>query len=145
MIPAHHIGVFVPGVGELVASSPGLPFWPGASGMGEVVPTAPMYPIPQNSVLAYSSGGMQYSGPLTGMGALSDDLSAIATAITGGNWSGAWSSFMTALCEPVIGSVRVWMIGGSVILLWALFFSDGKHSRYQRSRRASAAAKAAYA
>src|SRR5579871_3441577 len=41
------------GMGDLVDSAPDLPFWPSSQGMGDTVPTAAMYPIAQNSVLAY--------------------------------------------------------------------------------------------
>jgi len=80
-----------------------------------------------------------------GMSGISTDLSNLFTDVTAGNWSNAWTDFTTLMGEPVVGTVPLWMVGGGVILVWALFFSGGSHSRYQRGRRASAAAARAYA
>jgi type VI protein secretion system component VasF len=80
------------------------------------------------------------------MGALTDDLSAMFTNLTSGQFSAAWQSFMTAMQEPIIGTVPFWMIAGGAALVYVFFFSGGKaHSRYQRGRRAAAAARSAYA
>jgi hypothetical protein len=81
-----------------------------------------------------------------GMGAITTDLSNLWTDATSGNWSAAWTDFTTLLEEPLFGtSVPVWMVGGGLLLVWALLFSGGAHSRYQRGRRASSAAARAYA
>lgn len=80
------------------------------------------------------------------MGALTDDFGAMFSNLTQGNFSGAWSSFMSAMQEPVFGTLPFWMVGGGALLAYAFFFSGGaKHSRYQRARRAIGSARAAYA
>lgn len=81
-----------------------------------------------------------------GLGQAMTDFGNTFTNLTSGNTSGAWTSFMAFLSDPVFGStVPVWMVGGSALLAWALFFSGGDHSRYSRSKKASAAARRAYA
>jgi hypothetical protein len=90
--------------------------------LGDFVNAGAMYPIPVNSVTA--AAGSAASAPTMGM---------------------AWTSFVQFLEDPLIGTVPVWMIGGGAILVWALFFSGGEHSRYQRAKKASGAARRAYA
>jgi hypothetical protein len=82
---------------------------------------------------------------MSGLGQAATDFGNTFTDLTSGNFSGAWTSFMTFLSDPVIGSIPVWMIGGGALLVYALFFSGGEHSRYQRGKKATAAARRAYA
>jgi len=84
-------------------------------------------------------------GGMSGLGQATTDFGNMVTNLTGGNFSGAWSSFMNFMTDPLIGSVPVWMIAGGGLLLYAFVFSGGEHSRYQRGRKASAAARRAYA
>jgi hypothetical protein len=80
-----------------------------------------------------------------GLGQAMTDFGNTFTNLTSGNTSGAWTSFMAFLEDPAIGTVPVWMVGGGALLVWALFFSGGDHSRYSRGKKASAAARRAYA
>jgi hypothetical protein len=53
---------------------------------------------------------------------------------------------MSFLEDPFFGtSIPVWMVSGGVLLIYALFFSGGSHSRYSRGRSAASAARRAYA
>lgn len=79
-----------------------------------------------------------------GLGQASADLESTVSNLFTGNFSGAGTSFMSFLSDPLIGSVPTWMIGGGALLVWALFFSGGEHSRYQRAKKASGAARRAY-
>lgn len=162
------------GIGDLVPSQPGLPFWPSGSGMGDLVGSQPGLPfwaacgpmanygmsgladlVPSHPGLPFwaSGSGMGDCGCGGscghcggGMGALTDDLSSMFSNLTSGQFSAAWSDFTTAMGEPVFGSsIPVWMVAGGALLLYTLFFSGGKHSRYQRGRAASSAARRAYA
>ena len=137
----------VSGLREFVPAQFTLPPQPA---LGDFVGTGSMYPITPNSVTAAAGmgdcgcgcGGTCGCGGLHG---ISDDFSSMFSNMTSGNWSGAWSSFMTMLQEPVFGTVPLWMVAGSGLLVYAFFFSGGVHSRYQRGRRASKAARSAYA
>lgn len=139
---------------------------PQPAGVGDLVSTIPMYPIPQNSVISTASGvpmsgweTMGLSGLKgdcgcgcgggggcgSGMGQVTTDLGNVFTNITSSNWSGAWTSFMSVMQDPLIGTVPTWMVAGGGVLAWALFFSGGSHSRYQRGKKATSAARKAYA
>ena len=160
------------GIGRLADFVPArftLP--PQPAGIGDMVSTASMYPIPQNSVLmaAQSSPAASWptegisglghighddcgcgcggacSGGMSGLGQAMTDLSTSFTNLTSGNVSGAWSSFMQFLEDPVFGTVPVWMVGGGALLVYAFFFSGGEHSRYSRGRKAYSAGRRAYA
>jgi hypothetical protein len=151
------------GIGMFVPAKFTLP--PQPAGVGDFVGTAEMYPIPQNSVTAAAAanpnmaswetmgmsglgcgGGCGCGGKCGGgMGQLSTDFGNTVSNLSSGNFTGAWSSFMSFLEDPLIGTVPVWMIGGGALLAYALFFSGGEHSRYSRGRKASAAARRAYA
>jgi len=121
----------------------------GTSGFGDFIPArkgwwAAMYP----GMSGYGGddcGCGCGGGCGGGMGQISTAFSTMVTDIGAGNWSNAWSDFLTLMGEPVIGTMPLWVIGGGLILVWALFFSGGQHSRYQRGRRASQAAARAYA
>ena len=90
--------------------------------------------------------GGHCGGGMSGLGQAATDLSASFSSIASGNWSGAWSSFVSFLGDPVFGtSVPIWMVGGGLVLAWALFFSGGEHSRYQRGRSGIKAYRKAYA
>lgn len=170
---AGNIGVHVPGRGlrEFVDASFALPPQPAGigslrefvdagfslppqpAGIGSMVPTAAMYNFPQNSVLA-ASGNPVYAMGMgcgcgcdgkCGMSGISSDFSAMWSNITSGNWSGAWTSFMSLVQEPVFGSIPLWMVGGGALLVYAFVFSGGSHSKYSRGRRAYSAARSAYA
>jgi len=132
---------------DLVASNPGLPFWPSGSGMGDLVysgyPIAyldnipGMWPEPGATGfgdLVHSSPGLPFWASGTGMGcgcggtcgcggmgALTDDLSSMFTNLTSGNFSVAWTNFTTALTEPVIGPVQVWMLAAGAIAALMVF------------------------
>jgi hypothetical protein len=81
-----------------------------------------------------------------GMGQAGTDFSSLLSNITSGNWSSAWTSFMSWMSDPAFGtSIPVWGVVGGTVLVWALFFSGGSHSRYQRGKKAASAAKRAYA
>lgn len=82
---------------------------------------------------------------MSGLGQVTTDFGNMITDLGSGNMSGAWTSFMTLMQDPLIGTVPVWMVAGGGLLVWALFFSGGDHSRYARGRKASAAARKAYA
>jgi len=128
---------------------------PQPAGIGDFAPAAAMYPIPQNSVLvAAGLAGLKgdcgcgcngSGGCGGGLHGISDDLSAMWTNVTSGNWSAASTNFFTLLSEPVFGTIPLWMPLGGGLLLWALVFSGGEHSRYTRARKASSAARRAYA
>lgn len=90
-------------------------------------------------------GGSCGGHGMGGLGQATTDFGNTVSDLTSGNFSGAWTSFMSFLEDPVIGTVPVWMIGGGALLVYALFFSGGEHSRYQRGKKASAAARRAYA
>lgn len=134
------------------------------SGVGDFVGTAAMYPIPINSVLA-DAAEINYQGGLTGLKGghecgcgcggsggcggglqgISTDFTTMWSALTTGNWSGAWTGFTTMMSEPVIGTVPLWVILGGGLLAYALIFSGGEHSRYSRGRRAYRSARSSYA
>jgi len=161
------------GVGDLVPSQPGLPFWPSGSGMGDLVGSQPGLPFwascgPMANYgmsgladLVLSAPGLPFWASGSGMGdcgcggscghcgggmgALTDDLSSMFSNLTSGNFSGAWTNFTSAMTEPIFGTVPLWVVAGGALLVYAMVFSGGKHSRYQRGRKASAAARAAYA
>jgi hypothetical protein len=84
-------------------------------------------------------------GGMGGLGQAMTDFGTTVSNLTSGNMSGAWTSFMSFLEDPAFGAVPIWMVGGGLLLTWALFFSGGSHSRYSRGRKASAAARRAYA
>jgi hypothetical protein len=90
-------------------------------------------------------GGSCGGHGLSGLGQASADFSTTFTNLTSGNWSGAWTSFMSFLQDPAFGTVPIWMIGGGVLLIYALFFSGGEHSKYSRAKKATTAARRAYA
>ncbi len=131
-------------------------------GLGMLVPSTPMYAWPENSVLDYyRQGGISQSAGLsglgcggdcgcaycggTGLGALTDDFSKMFSDLGTGQFSAAWSDFLTAMQEPVLG-MPFWVIGGGALLAYAFFFSGGPaHSRYSRARRAVRSARSAYA
>ncbi len=123
---------------------PQNPVVPGiGDGLGDMVPTAPMYPITPNTVIANESD-IAYAQGLTGfgggcgggcgcskcgMGDISADFSKIAADIEAGNYSAAFS-------DPVAGfPLWGWVSGAAVIYLF--FFSGGEHSRVSRGRRAA--------
>lgn len=163
------------GIGQLHAFVPACFTLPPQPALGDLVSTASMYPIPQNSVLqaamasnpatwgseginvtgiSYGMSGVgdcgcgcggKCGGGMRGLGQAATDFGNIFSNASTGNWSGAWTSFTTFMGDPLIGTVPVWMIAGGAALAWALFFSGGEHSRYQRGKRASAAARRAYA
>jgi hypothetical protein len=89
-------------------------------------------------------GGSCGSHGLSGLGQASTDFGNTFTNLTSGNWSGAWTSFMSLLQDPAFGTVPIWMVGGGVILIYALFFSGGEHSKYSRAKKATSAARRAY-
>lgn len=155
------LGDFVGAFSDPNSLAAGITDWMPATGMGDFVGTMDMYPIPENPVMA-DADQIYYSGGLTGLGdcgcgcggscsdkggmsGITTDFSQMVTDLSAGNWSSAWTDFTSMLSEPVIGTVPLWMIGGGALLVYALFFSGGRHSRYQRGRRASAAARSAYA
>jgi hypothetical protein len=155
------------GIGALVPATFTLP--PQPAGVGDFVGTPGMYPIPPNSVSGavaanpnigtWPTQGMSGLGcggdcgcggtcgghGMSGLGQAMTDFGNTFTALTSGNISAAGTSFMNFLEDPAIGTIPVWMIAGGGILVWALFFSGGEHSRYQRGRKATAAARRAYA
>lgn len=72
-VPQNPVGRNKRGTGDFVPGCYALPQNPvsdaGMNGLGDDVPTSAMYPIPQNSVLAYwESGGISNEGGLTGLG-----------------------------------------------------------------------------
>ena len=120
------------GVGDLLPSNPGLPFWPSSGGMG--------------SCGGDCGCGGKCGGCGGGMGAISDDLSGMVSNLTSGQFSAAWGNFTSAMTEPIFGTVPLWVVAGGAALAYVFFFSGGaKHSRYQRGRRALASARGAYA
>ena len=155
------------GIGAFVPASWTLP--PQPAGVGDFVGTASMYPITPNSVTQAVLSGAVSSAPtmgisglnsgdcgcgcgggcgghgMSGLGQAMTDFGNTFTELTSGNVSGAWTSFLAFLEDPAIGTIPVWMIGGGALLAYALFFSGGEHSRYSRGRKASAAARRAYA
>lgn len=147
-------------LGEFVPAQYTLPQNPitDAIGIGDLTPTAPLYPIPENSVLqgAQDMGlaglgcgcgcGGNCGGCGGGMSGISDDFTQLVADLGAGNFSAAWSDFTKALAQPVVGSVPLWVVVGSGLLLWVGVFSGGEqHSRYHRARRAYRAARGAYA
>lgn len=155
-----------PGVGDFVAGKFAVPQNPVAdanqmavgrlasvnAGMGDITPTAPMYPISLNSVLAaYRSQGLAGLGcgggsdcscggscGGCGMGNVSSDLTTLTTDISAGNLGKAFGS------DSIFG-VPVWVYAASVVVLGVAVFSGGEeHSRYGRARRAYKAARSAY-
>lgn len=146
------------GVSEFVPAVFTIP--PQPAGIGDMVPTGTMYPIPQNTVLQdaaaihYGVSGLRCGGECgcggtCGMGTISTDMQNLWNDLTAGNWSQAGTDFMNLMGESVftIGTfnVPVWMLAGGGLLLWALVFSGGEHSRYSRGRRAYRSARSAYA
>ena len=149
------------GLRDFVAAAFTLP--PQPAGIGTFVPTASMWPITQNSVLegsdqmTYVNGlghlhgagdcgcGGSCGGCGHGMSGISTDITQLFNDLTAGNWSQAGTDFMTLMEEPVVGTVPLWVFLGGGLFLWAFLFSGGEHSKYQRGRRASAAARRAYA
>jgi hypothetical protein len=123
-----------------------------ARALGTLVPSAPMYPIPENSVLAAfqaqglaglgcgcqgdncSSCGCGCGG---GLGQVSTELSQIGTDISAGNWA-------QALGTDTIFSIPVWIYLAGGALLWVGIFSGGEHSRYSRARKAGSRAISTY-
>lgn len=142
---------------------------PQPAGIGDFVGTAGMYPITPNSVSAAVAanpnigtwptqgisglgcggdcgcGGKCGGHGMSGLGQAMTDFGNAFTSLTQGNISAAGTSFMSFLEDPAIGTIPVWMIGGGALLVYALFFSGGEHSRYQRAKKASSAARRAYA
>jgi len=136
------------GLADLVMSNPGLPFWPGASGMGDLadlVGSQPGYPFwPGGSGMgdladlvgaepglpfwpgAYqmTGGGCGCGGTCGGcgghgMGQLSTDFSSMVGNLTSGNFSTAWTNFTSVLSDPLVGSVPTWVfLAGGIALLW---------------------------
>lgn len=84
-------------------------------------------------------------GGMSGLGQAATDFGNTFTDLTQGNFSGAWSSFMAFMNDPAFGTVPVWMVAGGSLLVYALFFSGGSHSRYSRGRKAYSAGRSAYA
>jgi hypothetical protein len=85
-------------------------------------------------------------GGCGGLGQAGTDFSSFLSNISSGQWSPAWTSFMSWMSDPAFGtSIPVWGVVGGTVLVWALFFSGGSHSRYQRGKKAASAAKRAYA
>ncbi len=124
--------------------------------IGEILPGS--YAVPQNPIKDYMAGRLnligrepgvpgKVNGKLSGcgcggscggcggLGDISTDISKFTTDLTAGNFS-------QAIQDSIIG-VPVWAIAGALALL---FFAGGEsHSYYGRSRRASRAARAAFA
>ena len=55
-------------------------------GLGDMVPTAAMYPIEQNSVLQYAAGGITQSGGITGLSGFGDSTGLFDTGLFTGGW-----------------------------------------------------------
>ena len=84
-------------------------------GFGDVVPTGPMYPIPQNSVLQYSAGGLTYqdglpisnvSYGLSGLGQVSCFDGSTPDASTGlcANGAAPSGTSLPTIAAPVISA-----------------------------------------
>ena len=118
----------------------------------------PCIPIPVNSLTAAAAwiermrrelrmrrlkcGGHGISG----LGQAMTDFEATFSNLTSGNTSAAWTSFMSFLEDPVIGTVPVWMVGGGALLAsGSVLQCGGDHSRYSRGRKAYSAGRRAYA
>lgn len=150
-----------PGLGDLLPGFFVVPQNPIAQGttyvprIGDILPGS--YPVPQNPIKDYMSGRLNLIGREPGvkgtvngvsgccggacgdcgggLGDLSEDWGAIQANITAGN-------YMDAMKNTVFG-IPVWAIAAG---LGVMFFMGGeKHSYYGRSRRATRAARAAYA
>lgn len=132
------------GMADFVVGAFAVPQNPLLDGLGDMVPTAPMYPITPNTVIA-GEDAISYAGGLTGfgcsgsgggcgcskcgMGDVSADFSKIVADIEAGNYS-------TAFSDPVAGfPLWGWLSGAAVVYLF--FFSGGEHSRVSRGRRAA--------
>ena len=124
--------------------------------IGEILPAS--YAVPQNPIKDYMSGRLnligrepgvagKVNGKLSGcgcggtcggcggLGDISTDFSKISTDFTAGN-------FTQAIQDPIFG-IPLWAIAGGLALL---FFAGGEtHSYYGRTRRASRAARSAFA
>jgi hypothetical protein len=146
---------------------PENPFFPGMAGLRAFVPatfTLPPQPagigrlrefVPANFTLPPQPAGIGKHDDcgcgcgggcgMSGLGQAATDFGNTFTNLTSGNISGAWSSFLTFMQDPLIGTVPVWVVTGGALLAWAMFFSGGEHSRYQRAKKASSAARRAYA
>ncbi len=152
-----------PGLGDLLPGFFVVPQNPITQGtsyvprIGDILPGS--FPVPQNPIKDYMTGRLNMIGRdpnvkgtingvgdcgcggscsecgSLGMGDISADVSKFTSDLSSGN-------FQAALSDTVMG-IPVWAIG---VGLAAIFFMGGEtHSYYGRAKRASRAARAAYA
>ena len=138
-VPQNPVGLA--GLADFVAGRFSVPY----TGMGDVVPSAPMYFIDSNSVLegAQAMGlagcgakhgdcGCGCSGG--GMGDINVEWAKIQSDFTAGNYTG--------IISDTLFSIPVWAYG---VGLLALFFVGGEqHSYAGRTRRSYRAARGAF-
>lgn len=127
---------YVPRIGEILPGSYAVPQNPikdYMSGRLNLIGREPGVPGKVNGVSGCGCGGS--CGGCGGLGDISTDFSKFTTDITSGN-------FTQALQDSIVG-IPVWAIGAGLALL---FFAGGEtHSYYGRTRRASRAARSAFA
>lgn len=79
-------------------------------GVGDVVPTAAMYPIPQNSVLQYAAGGLTYGDGLA-INGISYGLSGLGqqTGTSGAPGTGLLGTGLFASLDPSTWGPGEWI------------------------------------
>jgi len=100
-------------------------------GVGALVHTGPMYPIPQNSVLQYASGGITYQGGLP-IDGISYGLSGLGQLVTsGGAGTGLFGTGLFASTDIATWGVGEWALAavGAVMAFSTVEMLAGKRRR----------------